>query len=122
MSPSWNYNSNLDYGNRDLDYVEFHELGSRHLWTVKSLDEYIVGRLHSKYDLFKLWCCMTCDNLTLGDITIPELLSFWDRNLIGPNNPYVGFWAAMNPEDPRVKEVLTRIQRSIIHTQAVIIG
>lgn len=65
---------------------------------------------------------MTMAHMDLTKFPYSELDDFWDAVLLDPSKPHVDYWAGMKRDDPKVQEVLARIQLSIVHAHKVMIG
>ena len=100
------------------DHVEF-EYPNGHKWTTNTIDEFIVGRLHGGYDINQILLYITFNNLSLANITIAELESFWSQELKDPKNLHISYWENMKLNDPRVQTVLKRIETLLEQLKAI---
>lgn len=122
MNLNRNYtHGGVDHENRDLNHVEFHDPRTGRTWTVKDVDEFVVGRLHGDYNLDQFLGYITYTNVSLANITAAELERFWNNVLMNPRNPHVAYWAAIPREDDRAQVVLNRIRVLLMQIQGIML-
>lgn len=95
------------------NHVEFQSLPKGYKWTLNTVDEYIVGRIHGGWSTDEILRYIPYSHESLFKITAAELESFWN-DILALCGSRVAFWEAKNHQHPEVQRVLNRIRALVL--------
>lgn len=105
--------------NRERNFVEFWDPNTGRIWTANAVDEFIVGKVHGRYDMKTILRYITYTYTSLTSMDLEELQEFWDETLMTSTKLHYAHWATTPRDDPKVQKVLNRVSTLLAEANCV---